>query len=279
MIEVIQWLPSPKKLALTVAILTVLLLNCCNSTRVTVHPGWGKYFKEAGVRGCFMLHDYTLHQFAVYNQPRMEQRFLPAATFNTLNTLIGLETGIIRDTNMVIRWNGIVKSNPDWPMDPTLAQAFRNSITPYFQEVARRIGRDTLQQYLDSIKFGNMVIGSQTDSFWLDNSLKISPDELLGFLEKLYFSKLPFTDLTQRMVRGVMQMENSPLYELYYNTGNGIVGSKKIEWVDGWEEENGHPFFFVLNTESSNTGINLKKTSLEILMAILMKAGLMRGRM
>jgi beta-lactamase class D len=71
-----------------------------------------------------------------------------------------------------------------------MAQAFRLSAVPYYQEVARRIGQPTMQLWLDSIKYGNMKI-SRIDTFWLDNSLLISPDEELGFVKKLYFDQLP----------------------------------------------------------------------------------------
>ena len=42
------------------------------------------------------------------------------------------------------------------------------------------------------------------DSFWLNNHLKITPDEQLGLVKRLYFNQLPFYNRTQEIVRKVM---------------------------------------------------------------------------
>jgi beta-lactamase class D len=111
--------------------------------------------------------------------------------------------------------------------------------------VARRIGKDTMQQWLDSLHYGNMKIGNYVDSFWLDNSLKISPDEQLGLVKRLYFDQLPFQKRTQQIVRDVMIQESNTLYTLCYKTGWGFdEQSNSIGWMVGWIEENKHPYFF-----------------------------------
>ncbi len=66
------------------------------------------------------------------------------------------------------------------------------SAVPYYQEVARRIGKDTMQFWLDSLSYGTKKITTAIDTFWLDNSLKITPDEELGLVKRLYFNQLAF---------------------------------------------------------------------------------------
>ena len=89
--------------------------------------------------------------------------------------------------------DGVKRWNEDWNRDLTMYEAFRVSSVPYYQEVARRIGKDTMQLWLDSLKYGaktkteKITIHSVIDSFWLDNSLKITPDQQLGMVKKLYF--------------------------------------------------------------------------------------------
>ena len=73
------------------------------------------------------------------------QRFLPASTFKIVNSLIGIETGKIVDEKMIIPWDSVQRWNRDWNRDLTMEQAFKVSSVPYFQEVARRIGRDTMK--------------------------------------------------------------------------------------------------------------------------------------
>ncbi|HUX84705.1 MAG TPA: penicillin-binding transpeptidase domain-containing protein [Chitinophagaceae bacterium] len=257
--------------------LLLIGLVCCNSGGVQVHPEWENYFSAAGVQGCVMVHDYSLKRFDVYNQPGMEQRLLPASTFKIFNSLVALETGIVPDTNFVIRWDGITRPVKQWNQDLTMAQAFRYSAVPYYQQLARRIGRDTMQYFLDTVQYGNRVIGPRIDSFWLDNSLRISPDEQLGFVEKLYFSQLPFKDITQRMVVGMMHMVREPHYDIYYKTGLGRNGNQQVGWVVGWELENRRPHFFALVLTTDHPALDISGTRMIILEKILSSLGLMHG--
>ena len=82
----------------------------------------------------------------VYNITLDTSRFLPASTFKIVNSLIGIETGIITDEKMVIKWDGVKRWNEDWNKYLSMQQAFKVSALPYYQEVARRIGRDTMKQ-------------------------------------------------------------------------------------------------------------------------------------
>ena len=143
-------------------------------------------------------------------------------------------------------------------------EAFRVSAVPYYQEVARRIGKDTMQFWLDSLKYGaktdteKVVIRSAIDTFWLDNSIKITPDEQLGVVKRLYFDQLPFFKTYQEMVKRAMLFENNSNYKLAYKTGWGFnEQGNNIGWVVGWIEENHHPYFFVLNIESPEQNFDM----------------------
>ena len=145
----------------------------------------------------------TNGEIAVYNMAMDTSRFTPASTFKIVNSLIGLQSGIITGEDMVIKWDGVNRPNADWNKDMNMKEAFKVSAVPYYQEVARRIGKDTMQQWIDSIAYGNKNISGPIDSFWLNNNLKISPDEQLGLLKKLYFDQLPFRKSVQQIVRNV----------------------------------------------------------------------------
>src|SRR5258706_15604135 len=123
--------------------------------------------------------------------------------------------------------------------------AFGFSVFNYYKEVARRIGRDTMQLWLDSLSYGTKKITTKIDSFWLDNSLKIKPDEELGLVKRLYFDQLPFFKSYQEMVKRAMLFENNANYRLAYKTGWGFTeNNHALGWVVGWIEENDHPYFF-----------------------------------
>ncbi len=251
-------------------------LSACSPNNVKEAKSWEKHFTKHKLEGCFMLFDNGQGTFRVYNIDRAKQRFLPASTFKIFHSLVGLQTGILSDTTMVIRWDSITRSNPDWNQDLTLSQAFRRSSVSHFQEIARRIGRDTMQRWLDSVQFGNRKI-SRIDTFWLDNSLQISPDEQLGMAKQLYFNQLPFQRRVQELVAGMMLQEQTPKYKLAFKTGLGIAGKKRIGWMVGWIEENLHPSFFVLNFETEDPNLDIPAVRQEIMRGILTEEGFFKG--
>jgi len=259
-----------------ILLLVAILVNACAPNNVKVEKDWEKYFTKYKVEGCFMLFNNSQGTFKVYNLDRAQQRFLPASTFKIFNSLVGLETGVLRDTASVIPWDGITRDVPEWNQTLSMQHAFQISAVPYFQEVARRVTKPVMQKWLDSIKYGNMQI-SRIDTFWLDNSLKISPDEQLGFIKKLYFDGLPFHKVTMQNVRQMMLMIENPKYSLSYKTGMGMDGKKAIAWMVGWIEENGHPTFFVLNFETENKSMDVPAVRMELLNSLLADAGYMQG--
>jgi beta-lactamase class D len=137
-----------------------------------------------------------------------------------------------------------------------------------------------MQLWLDSLHYGNQKIGNKIDTFWLDNSLKISPDEQLGLVQRLYFSQLPFQKRTQQIVNDVMLRESNTLYKLSYKTGLGYdENHNTIAWVVGWVEENMHPYFFVTQIRSSDPNIDMVKVRMDITKNILKQYGFFQGKM
>lgn len=237
-----------------------------------------KYFDEYKVEGSFGLYDNGRGEFSVYNMERFKQRFLPASTFKIVNSLIGLQTGVIVNENMVIKWDGIKRPIDAWNKDLTMAEAFKASAVPYYQEVARRIGKDTMKLWIDSLKYGNRDISGPVDSFWLNNKLKISPDEELGLVKKLYFNQLPFQQTYTDIVKKVMIQEQNSNYTLAYKTGWGFdEKGNSIGWIVGWIEENNHPYFFVLNMQSPDKEYDMYTNRIKILKNILTDKGFFKG--
>lgn len=269
-----------KKYFLFISIIyLVFLLSSCSVNQAKIDNSLKKYFDSAKVDGCFSLVNNQTGAVTVYNMKLDTQRVLPASTFKIVNSLIGLETGRITDEKMVIKWDSIKRWNADWNKDLTMEEAFKVSAVPYYQEVARRIGRDTMKQWIDTLHYGNMNISGPIDSFWLNNTLKISPDEQLGFVKKLYFDKLPFQKRTQQIVRDVMLQENNTQYKLSYKTGWGFNQKGAIGWIVGWIEENRHVYFFVLQARSADKNIDMSRVRMKILKSILTQYGFFKGEM
>ena len=254
------------------------VISSCSVNKTSIDTNLKKYFDSFHVDGCFALADNATGEITLYNMKLDTQRVLPASTFKIVNSLIGLETGKITDEKMVIKWDSVKRWNEDWNKDLTMGEAFKVSAVPYYQEVARRIGRDTMKLWIDSLHYGNMNISGPIDSFWLNNALKISPDEQLGLMKRLYFDKLPFTKLSQEIVRNVMLQENNTLYKLSYKTGWGFdEKNNAVGWVTGWIEENRHVYFFVTLVKSPDKNIDMKKVRMNITRGILSELGFFKG--
>jgi beta-lactamase class D len=262
-------------------LLVTVYLASCSPNNVKIDSNLKHFFDENQVNGCFALFDNGTGQFTIYDLKRYrDSSFLPASTFKIVNSLIGLQTGKITNDSMVIKWDGIERSNKNWNKDLTMYQAFRVSAVPYYQEVARRIGKDTMQFWLDSISYGTKKIMTKIDTFWLDNSLKITPDEELGLVKKLYFNQLPFFDAYENMVKRAMLFEDNANYKLSYKTGWGQnEKGNSVAWIVGWIEENKHPYFFVLNFETADRNVDIPAIRINMLKGILKQLGFMQGKM
>lgn len=266
--------------SIIIYLLATVFFTSCSQNNVKTDNSLGKYFDENKVEGCFALMDNT-GQFTVYNLSRYrDSSYLPASTFKIVNSLIGLQTGKIVNDSMIIKWDGMKRWVGDWNQDLTMYKAFKVSAVNYYQEVARRIGKDTMQFWLDSLKYGTRKVVGPVDSFWLNNTLKITPDEQLGLVKRLYFNQLPFFNSHQETVKRAMLFENNANYRLGYKTGWGFTEKgHSLGWVVGWVEENNHPYFFVLNIESPDRDFDMWKIRMKMLKDILNHLGFLEGKM
>ncbi len=211
----------------------------CNRNNIKVHNEWGGIFKKYGIdSACFELNDNTHEQVYIYNIPRCSKRMSPASTFKIMLSLVGLETAVAPDVDMVIPWNGIKNAREEWNKDMDMKEAFKTSSEPYYQELANKIGAIDLKKYLDTMKYGNMQIGADLQHCWTNNTLQITADEQVGMIKKLYNDKLPFSQRTQRLVRSIMLQEKHPTYNLYYKTGTYVLSDTSyLCWVVGFVEK------------------------------------------
>lgn len=260
-------------------IIAGILLASCNFNKASIDNNLQRYFDAYGVEGCFTFLNNNGGKITVYNMQLDTQRFLPASSFKIVSSLIGLETGKITDENMIINWDGR-RRRKDWDRTMSMKEAFRVSNVPYFQEVVRRIGKDTLQRWIDSISYGNRNLSGPVDSFWLNNTLKISPDEQLGLMKKLYFDQLPFRKGVMETVRGLMVQEDKTTHKLSYKTGHASdEQGNQVAWVCGWIEENKHVYFFVNLVRTPKPETDAGSVSVKVTRDILKEYGFFEGKM
>ena len=261
------------------AVTLLVMLASCSDNKAKIDNSLKKYFDAKNVEGCFTMLNNSDGQIIVYNMGMDTTRYTPASTFKILHSLIALQTGAVTDEKMVLKWDGIKRPNADWNKDMDIREAFKVSAVPFYQQVARKIGQDTMKAWIDSLSYGNKRVEGPIDSFWLNNKLKISPDEQLGMLKRLFFDQLPFRKSVQQAVRDMMLQEDNTAYKLSYKTGWGYDESgSSIGWITGWIEENRHVYFFVTLVKSADPAIDMKKVRLDITRDILKQYGFFEGK-
>jgi beta-lactamase class D len=233
-----------------------------------------KYFR--GLEAAFVLYDLNNDSYVRYNPERCAERFIPASTFKILNSLIGLETGVIPDETYVIQWDGTQYPVASWNQDHTLRTAIQNSVVWYFQELARRVGKEKMQYYVDLANYGNKDISGQIDTFWLEGGLRISVNEQVEFLKRLYQNELPFSARSMDIVKEILVLEKSDSYQLSGKTGSAQRVLLHQGWFVGYLETNGDVYFFATNFESENpNGIANGETAKRISRSSLQGLGLL----
>jgi beta-lactamase class D len=229
-------------------------------------PELASYFQ--GFTGAFVLYNLSSSQTLRYNPNGCAEQILPASTFKILNALIGLDTGVIPDENYVIQWDGTIYPTASWNQDHTLKTAMQNSVVWYYQELARRVGKEKMQQNLDGVGYGNQELSGKIDEFWLDGSLKISADQQIIFLKRLYQNDLPFSQRSMQIVRQIILLEKTDTYQLSGKIGSGQMGDSNIGWFVGYLEKKDDVYFFATNIACASKdaqGLKAKEISLKLL--------------
>ena len=206
-------------------------------------------FKKFNYPGCIELYDLKKDTVVFYNKERCLTGFIPASTFKIFNSLVALETGVIKDEHVVFKWDGIKRDYDAWNHDQDMQEAFRNSTVWFYQELARRIGKDSMDRYVKREHYGNEDIGGKIDRFWLDGNLRISPQQEIDFLKKLYLDQTGFSKRTTDIVKKISIRDSTPDYILHAKTGWGDMGNNEIGWFVGWVETKDNVYFFATNIQ------------------------------
>lgn len=225
-------------------LISLLSLTACNrSSEVEIRDDFKAHYDAYGVSGSFALYDQHNDRYILYNEAQFKQPFTPASTYKICNSLIGLETGVIEDENHTIAWDS-VKRNPVWDKDHDLKNAFRNSTVWYYQELARRVGPEKMQMWLDRANYGNRNTSGGADLFWLTGGLRITPEQQIDFLRRLHDNELPFSQRSIDIVKKIMIVRDTAGYVLRSKTGWGGQDGQDIGWYVGYVETADNVYYF-----------------------------------
>ena len=198
-------------------------------------------FHKRGVKGGLVILDAANNIYNVYNSEAVNKPRSPASTFKIANTLIALETGVAGDSGFTLHWDSVKGPISVWNRDQSLRSAFQVSCVWYYREIARRIGIEKMQFWLNAFEYGNANTGGGVDLFWLTGKLRISAMQQIDFLKKLRDRQLGLSDRTYTICRQVMLVDSNAQYTLLAKTG---MGEKGIGWYVGYFETAGNVYYF-----------------------------------
>lgn len=248
--------------------LSIILFLACSPNNVKKDTIAQKYFKENNFDGSFALLNNANNDFTIYHLSDFkDSAYIPGSAFDIVNALISIQAGTITDDYSAIK------------IDTTLS-TLNNSLdkkTLFFDSLAIKTGKNTIQFWLDSLHYGKTQIQNDTVKFWRNGNLKITSDEQLGFIKNLHFSQLPLQKRPQAIVSNLLKRESNALYNLYYNKGHAEQNGLFIYIINGWIIENKHVYFFSLTTKSTSD-IDIERKSVQMLKNILTDYGFFKAK-
>jgi beta-lactamase class D len=220
--------------------------------RSEIREDLARHFTDEGTAGTFVGYKAEDYLVVASDKDRSGQAVLPASTFKIPNSVIALETGIVEDPDKdIFKWDGVTRSIEAWNRDHTLRSAIAASAAPVCQEIARRIGAERMQQYVDLFEYGNRDIGGGIDQFWLTGNLRIDPVQQVDFVDRLRRGVLPVSKRSQDLVRDILPVTKSGDSIIRAKTGlvGAEVGKPSLGWLVGWAEKGSAQTVFALNLD------------------------------
>jgi beta-lactamase class D len=225
----------------------------------------------SGREGCFVLYDTRADSYVRYNPKGCAERFSPCSTFKIANSLIALQTGVSSGPEFSLKWDGVMRPIGSWNHDHNMRSAFSNSVVWYYQELARRIGPERMADYVRRLDYGNQDTSGGITNFWLESTLRISADEQVAFLRRLWRDDLPLDKDAQRITRGLMELSRGDGGRVFCGktgtAGDAQAGIARLGWFVGCVSQDDRRVFFATRImgEGDASGRQARKISEAIL--------------
>ncbi|TKB45638.1 class D beta-lactamase [Thalassotalea mangrovi] len=215
-----------------------------------------------------------------HNPARAKQRMTPFSSFKIANTLIALDTAVVKNLEQKLTFD--TQAYPvqswwpeNWYQRPlVIRDAFQYSAVPIYQQIATEISAPVMSQYLKQFSYGNQDISSGIDTFWLNESLTISAEEQIEFLQKLYRQELDLKADTYVKFKQIMLVESTSEYQLYAKTGGGqLEKGKALGWYVGYVVKDNEIYYFAFNMDAK-TFADVQKVRVNTVRSELKKLGI-----
>nr|WP_219860714.1 class D beta-lactamase OXA-957 [uncultured bacterium]QWJ89343.1 class D beta-lactamase OXA-957 [uncultured bacterium] len=202
-------------------------------------------FQDCALEGSITVFDYKNKKWTFSDRSDARRETLPASTFKVINSLIALETGAVEDEKEVFKWDGRRREVDAWNADTDMENAFRNSTVWFYEELAKRAGKEKYREILKKSRYGNGKIdGGEGVNFWVTGEFGVTPENQIKFLKAFYEERLPFSRRSFEIVKRIMLEEKADKYTLRAKTGWTRFGGKDTGWWIGYVERSDNTYFF-----------------------------------
>ncbi len=217
-----------------------------------------KIISNNKLTGSILIYDSKNKIFHSNDFERANKGFIPASTFKIPNSIIALETGIVKDRNTILKWNGEQHWQDVWEKDMTFQEAIKVSCVPCYQEIARKIGPEQMRQQLKRITYPDMVFDQTSiDQFWLEGTSKITQFQQIEFLNKLFNKKLPIEARSTNIMKKMLFLHEHPKYTLSGKTGWAVIATQNIGWFVAHAKTKDNQYIIATNIEPGE-GFDMK---------------------
>ncbi len=217
-----------------------------------------------GRGACFLLHEVGVGEVQRDPSTTCSIRVTPQSTFKIPHALAALDSGVVKDVNAIVKYDGRPADQPLWRRDHSLATAMKYSVVWFFQDIASRLGEAREREYVTRFDYGNRDVSGGLTTFWLGRSLAISPEEQLRFLIKLYGNQLNVKAAASEAVRRILVQPDGAVVNatgehvfakpwppgtvLSAKTGAGPTGDgNAVRWLVGHVQRGSRSWIFVSN--------------------------------
>jgi beta-lactamase class D len=228
---------------------------------------------------CFLLYDELTGHLTREPSEACSTRVTPASTFKIPHALAALDAGVVASAHETFVYDGSPQYFESWKRDHDLASAMRNSVVWFFQRIAERLGIEKERAYLKAFEYGNQDASGPLTSFWLADSLRISPDEQLAFLRRFFEGRLPVREDAARMLREILvqprgRIANAAGEQAFaepWPEGTTVLGKtgsdgRGLTWLVGRVERGERKWIFVSSVVGSDeplAAVNLAAARLQ----------------
>lgn len=224
---------------------------------VTDEVDWSNFFD--GINGSAVIYDPAKNRYTIYEPELACTRRSPCSTFKIISSLIALENGIIEPDNSTHTWSGELFWNEEWNKDIDFSAAFRASCVWYFREIIDEIGKDLMQEELNSLQYGNCDISDwegrlntnnrnpALTGFWIESSLLISPREQTDVMERIFGEHTNYSENTLNELMQVMLLSEQKEDDIfiYGKTGMGKAHGIVVDsWFTGFADRGDERIYF-----------------------------------